>query len=264
LADEPMIRLASVEKRFPGQSGPAVAGVDLDIADRSFLAVVGGSGSGKTTLLKCINRLVEPDAGEVRIEGRRVDAEPAWALRRGVGYVFQHLGLFPHLSVAENVGVVPALLGWPRAEIAARVAELLDLEALPRSYAQRAPDALSGGERQRVAIARALAARPRIVLMDEPFGALDPLTRDALGRGYRDLHDRLGLTTVMITHDVQEAVLLADRITVMRAGRIVADGTPHALLAGHPDPDVAAMMATPKLQAVRVQALLAGEGAGRG
>src|SRR6202035_2396835 len=148
------------------------------------------------------------------------------------------------------------LLGWGREEIAARIAELLDLVGLPQSYAPRFPDALSGGEAQRVSVARAIAARPRIVLMDEPLGALDPVTRDALGSAYRGLHERLGLTTVMVTHDVQEAVLLADRIVVMSAGRILAQGTPAALMSDEADPAVAALMAMPKRQAERIASIL--------
>jgi osmoprotectant transport system ATP-binding protein len=256
----PLIALDRVVKRFPGADAPAVDQVGFTVPARALVALVGGSGSGKTTTLKCINRLVEPDAGEIRIEGRPVaETDPA-SLRRGIGYVFQNVGLFPHLTVAENVGVVPRLLGWRDADIAARVRELLDLVSLPRAFGDRFPDALSGGQRQRVGVARALAARPRIVLMDEPFGALDPVIRDELGQAYRALHDRLGLTTVMVTHDVQEAVLMADRIVVMGHGRVLADDTPRALLAGHPDPDVAALMAAPRRQAERVQALLGGEG----
>jgi osmoprotectant transport system ATP-binding protein len=258
LPTPPVISLERVGKTYPGTAAPAVSDVSLAIGEKSFVALVGGSGSGKTTLLKCINRLVEPDAGTVRIDGRRNDEASPWALRRGIGYAFQNVGLFPHLTVAENIAVTPKLLGWPPDEIAARVDELLDLVSLPRAYATRRPAELSGGERQRVGVARAIAARPRIVLMDEPFGALDPVARDALGVAYRALHDSLGLTTLMVTHDVQEAVLLADRIVVMREGRIVADDTPAALLAGHADPDVARMMATPRRQAERVQALLEG------
>jgi osmoprotectant transport system ATP-binding protein len=258
LPNPPLISLDRVVKRFPGNEAAAVCEVSFDAPAGALVALVGGSGSGKTTTLKCINRLIEPDAGEIRIEGRRNDAVDAVTLRRGIGYVFQNIGLFPHMTVAENIAVTPRLLGWTPAEIQARVSELLDLVALPSAYAGRSPDALSGGQRQRVGVARALAARPRIVLMDEPFGALDPLTREDLGQAYRALHERLGLTTVMVTHDVQEALLLADRIVVMRAGRVAADDTPRALLAGHPDPDVAALMAAPRRQAERVQALLGG------
>ena len=256
MAEPPHIALEGVGKTFGGGAAPAVADVSFQVARGQFLALVGGSGSGKTTTLKCINRLVAPDVGVVRIGGAPNDAVDGPTLRRGIGYVFQNLGLFPHLSVAENIAVAPTLLGWSRAEIAARVAELLDLVALPPEFGARAPSALSGGQKQRVAVARALAARPAVMLMDEPFGALDPLTRESLSQAYRELHDRLGLTTVMVTHDVQEAVLLADRIVVMRAGRVVADDRPGSLLAGHPDPEVAALMASPRRQAERVQALL--------
>src|SRR6185437_4868037 len=209
----------------------ALAGVSLSVAPGEFTALVGGSGSGKTTLLKTINRLVTPDAGSVRVLGQDVTASPAHLLRRKVGYVFQEVGLFPHLTVAENIAITPRLLGWDRKRIDARVANLLGLVDLPLEIGGRPPAALSGGQRQRVGVARALAAEPKLMLMDEPFGALDPLTRDALGADYRALHDQLGLTTVMVTHDMAEAVLLADRIVVLRDGRIVADGEPAELLA---------------------------------
>jgi osmoprotectant transport system ATP-binding protein len=254
MTEAPLIELDRVGKSYAGH-GAAVAEVSLAVPAAAFVALVGGSGAGKTTLLKTINRLVELDAGEVRIAGETVGEINPAALRRRIGYVFQGIGLFPHMTVAENVGITPRLLGWPKAEIAARVRELLDLVELPQGFAGRFPAALSGGQAQRVGVARALAARPRIVLMDEPFGALDPVTRDSLGSAYRALHGRLGLTTLMVTHDVQEAVLLADRIIVMKAGRVIADGTPRALAASD-DPDVAALMATPRLQADRVRALL--------
>jgi osmoprotectant transport system ATP-binding protein len=170
--------------------------------------------------------------------------------------VFQGIGLFPHLNVAENIGITPRLLGWAEADIRARVAELIDLVSLPRSYLKRMPSELSGGQKQRVGVARSLAARPSIMLMDEPFGALDPITRDTLGREYRHLHEQMGLTTVMVTHDVMEAVLLSDRIIVVRQGRIVADGPPHELLLRHPDAGVHALMDMPRRQAERVRALM--------
>jgi len=207
-------------------------------------------------LLKTINRLVKPDAGVVRIGGEDVTHGDAPTLRRRIGYVFQGVGLFPHLTVAENIAVVPRLLDWSKDDIAERVETLLSLVDLPTDYSSRYPDALSGGQRQRVGVARALAARPQLMLMDEPFGALDPLTRDALGQAYRALHTELGLTTIMVTHDVQEALLLADRIVVMRKGRIIADDTPEVLIRGHSDPDVEALIATPRRQAERVRALL--------
>jgi osmoprotectant transport system ATP-binding protein len=252
---EPLIAIDKVSKSFGG--GVALRDVSIDIPAGVFVAMVGASGSGKTTTLKTINRLVDPDAGEVRLDGRSVRDQPGPQLRRGIGYVFQGGGLFPHMTVGENIAVTPRLLGWSEADIAARVSELLDLVTLPQTFAGRRPSALSGGQQQRVGVARALAARPRIVLMDEPFGALDPIIRIELGDAYRALHDRLGLTTVMVTHDVQEAVLLADRIVVMKDGRVLADDTPRRLLVGAADPDVAALMASPRRQAQRVAALTA-------
>jgi osmoprotectant transport system ATP-binding protein len=251
-----MIEIDKVSKSFDGGRTLAVRDASIALDAGAFVAVVGTSGSGKTTTLKFINRLVEPDGGEVRIEGVRVGTIDPPTLRRKIGYVFQGIGLFPHMRVGENIGITPQLLGWGRPEIAARIEELLDLVGLPQSYAVRFPDALSGGEAQRVSVARAIAARPRIVLMDEPFGALDPVTRDALGAAYRRLHERLGLTTVMVTHDVQEAVLLADRIVVMSAGRVLAQGTPAALMSHAADPDVAALMAMPKRQAERIASIM--------
>jgi osmoprotectant transport system ATP-binding protein len=251
-----MISLRQVSKSFDGGRTFAVREVTLDIAERVFVAIVGDSGSGKTTLLKMINRLVDADGGCVLVAGKPVGADAPYSLRRRIGYVFQGIGLFPHLNVAENIGITPRLLGWTDADIRARVEELIDLVSLPRSYLGRMPSELSGGQQQRVGVARSLAARPSIMLMDEPFGALDPITRDTLGAEYRHLHEQMGLTTVMVTHDVMEAVLLSDRIIVMRQGAIVADGHPHELLLTHPDPGVHALMDMPRRQAERVRALM--------
>jgi osmoprotectant transport system ATP-binding protein len=248
------IELAGLVKRY--RDAVAVDGVSLAIAEGQFVALVGASGSGKTTLLKTINRLVEPDAGRVDVAGDDVSALDAPILRRRIGYVFQGIGLFPHLTVAENIAVVPSLLGWSKPEIAARVTELLALVDLPAALATRRPAELSGGQQQRVGVARALAARPGVMLMDEPFGALDPVTRDTLGAAYRGLHDRLGLTTVMVTHDMQEALLLADRIVVMKAGRVIADASPGELMAGNPDPEVERLISTPRRQAERLRVLM--------
>jgi len=248
------IELSGIEKRYGAQV--ALAGVSLSVRPGEFTALVGGSGSGKTTLLKTINRLIAPDAGEVRIAGERADAEPPHILRRKIGYVFQEIGLFPHLNVAENIAVTPKLLGWDAARIAERVRTLLELVALPVEVGSRAPSELSGGQRQRVGVARALAAEPAIMLMDEPFGALDPLTRDQLGSDYRALHERLSLTTLMVTHDMAEAVLLADRIVVLSKGRILADGAPGDLRATATDPEVRALLEAPRRQADRLRAKL--------
>ncbi|HVV94685.1 MAG TPA: ATP-binding cassette domain-containing protein [Hyphomicrobiales bacterium] len=256
MAQPPLIEVDAVGKSFP-RGGAALRDVSLAIGEGEFVALVGTSGAGKTTLLKTINRLVEPDRGRVVVGGEDVARLDPAVLRRRIGYVFQGIGLFPHMTVGENIGVTPRLLGWPKARIAQRVAELLALVDLPADHAGRLPDALSGGQRQRVGVARALAAGPKIMLMDEPFGALDPVTRDSLGTAYRTLHERLGLTTLMVTHDVQEAVLLAGRIVVLAGGRLIADGTPQALLADSRNPAVAALMAMPRRQAERVQALLA-------
>jgi osmoprotectant transport system ATP-binding protein len=234
----------------------AVRRLDLAVPIGQFVAVVGDSGSGKTTTLKMINRLLEPSSGEVRVGGEPTRKQSPHLLRRRIGYVFQRIGLFPHLSVAENIGISPQLLGWPARQIADRVVELLELVNLPGEFASRYPAALSGGQRQRVGVARALAAKPAIMLMDEPFGALDPLTRDALGTEYRRLHDTMALTTLMVTHDVLEAVLLADRIVVMRGGTIVADGTPRDLMNDHHDDAVRTLMDMPRRQALRVAAML--------
>jgi osmoprotectant transport system ATP-binding protein len=251
----PVISLDNVSKRY-GSAAPVLDGVSLDVRENEFLAIVGSSGSGKTTLLRLVNRLIDPSAGAVRVEGEDVQSVDAVSLRRRIGYVFQGVGLFPHMTVAENIAITPRLLGWEEARMAARVDELIDLVRLDRArHRGRFPAQLSGGEGQRVGVARALAAKPRIMLMDEPFGALDPLTRGALGEDYRRLHEALGLTTVMITHDMLEALLLADRIAVIRHGRIVADGAPQELMTGDRDDYVRELMATPRRQAERLRAL---------
>ncbi len=257
----PLIAYAHVGKSFDGGRVVAVDDVSLEVAEGEFLAVVGGSGSGKTTLLRLANRLIEADRGRIAVEGEDVGRIDPILLRRRIGYVFQSGGLFPHLTVAANIGITPKLLGWPQAEISARVDELLDLVRLERAqYRDRLPHELSGGQRQRVGVARALAARPRIVLMDEPFGALDPLTRDALGDDYRALHRKLGLTTVMITHDMTEAILLADRVAVMGGGKLLAQGTPAELSDSH-DAYVGELLRTPRRQAERLGTLLPPDGA---
>ena len=231
----------------------AVERVDLDIAPRSFVALVGASGSGKSTLLKTVNRLVEPTHGRVLLASEDVAGLPAPALRRRIGYVFQSIGLFPHMDVARNIGIGPRLAGEPLGE--ARIAELLEMVELDASYATRMPSELSGGQRQRIGVARALAGSPELLLMDEPFGALDPVTRDALGERVRGLHGELGLTTVLVTHDMAEALLLADRVLVMDAGRIVADETPRALLDGAGGAIAQQLVSVPRHQADRLAEL---------
>ena len=252
----PLIAFSHVAKSFDGGHVKAVDDLSLDVAAGEFLAIVGGSGSGKTTLLRLANRLINPDAGTITVAGEDIAGVDPIGLRRRIGYVFQSGGLFPHMSIAGNIGITPRLLGTPKSEIAARVDELLDLVQLDRAqYRDRFPHELSGGQRQRVGVARALAAKPHIVLMDEPFGALDPMTRDVLGNDYRALHAGLGLTTVMITHDMTEALLLADRVAVMREGRLLALGTP-AELSRCDDPYVGELLGTPRRQAERLRATL--------
>ncbi len=255
MTSTPLIAYDHVGKSFDGGRVNALDDVSLAVAEGEFLAIVGGSGSGKTTLLRLTNALIAPDSGVIRIDGDDIAQTDPIALRRRIGYIFQAGALFPHLSVADNIGITPKLLGTAKPDIAARVDELLDLVQLDRDMRNRRPHELSGGQRQRVSVARALAASPKIVLMDEPFGALDPLTRDALGDDFRALHTKLGLTTIMITHDITEALLLADRIAVMRAGRLLADGTP-AELATSSDAYVGELMRTPRRQAERLNALL--------
>jgi osmoprotectant transport system ATP-binding protein len=250
-----IISFEDVSKSYGGAT-PVLDHVSLEVQAGQFLAIVGPSGSGKTTLLRLVNRLIDPTSGVVRVSGDEVQSVDAVTLRRRIGYVFQGVGLFPHMTVAENIAITPKLLGWDDVRMAARVDKLLELVRLDRAkHRDRFPAQLSGGERQRVGVARALAAEPKIMLMDEPFGALDPLTRDALGDDVRRLHDELGLTTVMITHDMLEALLLADRIAVIRGGRIVADGAPQALMGGEQDAYVRELMATPRRQAERLREL---------
>ena len=204
--------------------------VSFSVGSGETLALVGRSGAGKSTVLKLINRMLEPHEGVVRVDGRDTREWQPAALRRNTGYVLQDVGLFPHMTVARNVGLVPTLAEWPAERIASRTDELLELVGLPpREYASRWPDQLSGGQRQRVGVARALAADPPIVLMDEPFGALDPVTRAELQAEFRRIQGRVRKTIVLVTHDIREAFLLADRVGVMEAGELVASAPPDLL-----------------------------------
>ena len=229
--------------------------ISLSIARGAFVALVGQSGAGKTTLLKAINRLIEIDNGAITIDGETITGLPLPTLRRRIGYIFQGIGLFPHMSVADNIWLGPRLQGAANAGRAERIAELLSLVSLPDDLADRYPAELSGGQAQRVGFARALAAGPSIMLMDEPFGALDPVTRCEIGGAYRALHDRMGLTSVFVTHDLSEALLLADRIIVLGGGGILADLSPRELLQYHGDDSVRAMIAVVRDQADRLEAL---------
>jgi osmoprotectant transport system ATP-binding protein len=255
-----MIALVGVSKRYDPRKPPVVDDISLRVEAGEMLVLLGGSGSGKTTTLKMINRLIEPTAGKVFIGGQETSRLDPVILRRRIGYVFQGIGLFPHLSVAENIAIVPRLLGWKKTAIDDRVRELLDLVQLTpaEDYLARMPASLSGGQQQRVGFARALAARPQVMLLDEPFGALDPLTRDELRGEFLKLRKDLGLTAVLVTHDMTEALLSADRIAVMNAGKLVRVGTPRQLIADPVEPFVKELLDTPDRQRRQLEALWAG------
>jgi len=231
-----VVALERVTKRYgPPGTPPAVDELSLTIAAGEICVLVGPSGCGKTTTMKMVNRLIEPTAGTITIDGEDVMRLPAVELRRRIGYVIQQVGLFPHLTVADNVGVVPRLLRWTPARIRERTEELLDLVGLDAAaFGPRFPVALSGGERQRVGVARALAADPPLMLMDEPFGAVDPIRRERLQNEFLRLQDKVGKTVIFVTHDVDEAIKMADRIAILQRGGILAQyDTPDAILA-HP------------------------------
>ncbi len=251
-----MIELEQVTRRYGG--AVAVDCVSLRVEPGELLVLLGGSGSGKTTTLKMVNRLIEPTAGRILVAGEDVGLAKPHELRRRIGYVFQRLGLFPHMSVAENVGVTPSLLGWDAARIRARVDALLELVELdPAEVRDRLPDALSGGQAQRVAVARALAAEPPVLLLDEPFGALDPITRERVQASFVRVRKKLGLTSIFVTHDMAEALLLGDRIAVMRGGRLLQVATGRELCEAPADPYVAELVGAPLRQARAIEALLA-------
>jgi osmoprotectant transport system ATP-binding protein len=223
-----------VSKRYTGREAYALQELSLEIPAGAFCVLVGPSGGGKTTALKMVNRLVSFDEGDIRIDGRSIRDLPVVELRRGIGYVIQQIGLFPHMTIGDNVATVPRLLGWPKAKTRERVAELLELVGLEAADAKRYPAQLSGGQRQRVGLARALAADPPVLLMDEPFGALDPITRHRLQQEVRSLHARVAKTVIFVTHDIDEAIMMGDRIAILRQGGVLVQyDTPDAILA-HP------------------------------
>ena len=251
-----MISLQNVSKTYPGGVG-AIERLSLEIEAGETLVLLGASGCGKTTTLKLINRLVEPTSGTVLIEGRDVTSLDPVVLRRQIGYVFQGIGLFPHWTVAENVAAIPKLLGWSDARIQDRVDTLLnDVGLPPDAYRARRPAELSGGQQQRVGVARALAAETRILLMDEPFGAVDPITRDGLQEQIKKIQKQLDLTIILVTHDVSEALLLADRLAIMDSGRILQVGSAHELSTQPADPQVASLLAMPRRQSKRLQSII--------
>jgi len=230
-ASDAAIRLDDLSKVFAGSSEPAVQHLSLDIPRGSLAVLVGPSGCGKTTTLKMINRLIEPTSGRIEVQGRDIRSQPAHVLRRGIGYVIQQTGLFPHRTVAENIGTVPRLLGWDKRKIADRVAELVDVVGLDPEMLRRYPAALSGGQQQRVGVARALAADPPVLLMDEPYSAVDPIVRARLQDELLALQHRLQKTIVLVTHDIDEAIKLGDRIAILNVGGILEQyGRPADLL----------------------------------
>jgi osmoprotectant transport system ATP-binding protein len=234
------IELEKLSKIYPGVAAPAVEDVTMTIPAGEMVVLVGPSGCGKTTTMKMVNRLIEPSGGVIRLGGEDVTRADPVQLRRRIGYVIQSIGLFPHMTIAENVGQVPIMLGWPRARISDRVGEMLDLVGLePGVFAKRYPRQLSGGQQQRVGVARALAADPPVLLMDEPFGATDPITRERLQLEFRSLQQRLRKTVIFVTHDFEEALMLGDRVAVLAdRSRIVQYDTPRRLVGSPADEHV--------------------------
>ncbi|WP_339334338.1 ATP-binding cassette domain-containing protein [uncultured Maricaulis sp.] len=243
-----VLDVRNVAKTYAGGI-EAVRGVSLSVTRGKLLALAGTSGCGKTSLLKMINRLEETSGGSIVFGGQDIAALDPVVLRRRIGWVMQGDGLFPHLSVRQNVGLIPRLSGQDGARIELRVREMLDLVRLdPREFGDRMPGELSGGQRQRVGFARALAGEPELVLMDEPFSALDPITRDGLQQDFKSLQADLGFAAVMVTHDMAEALIMADEVAVMRAGQIVQQGTPHTLMTAPADDYVSGLLETPRRQ----------------
>lgn len=243
MAEDSMIRLEDVTKTFPGNARPAVSSLSLDVGHGEFVTLVGPSGCGKTTTLKMINRIIEPTSGKIFIDGRDALATPAHELRRSIGYVIQQIGLFPHRTIAQNIGTVPTLLGWEQPRIDERVAGLVETVGLEPEMLARYPAELSGGQQQRVGVARALAADPPVLLMDEPFGAVDPIVRKHLQQEFHELQERLGKTVVFVTHDVDEAIFLGNRMAILNIGGIVEQyDRPETILANPANEFVASFL----------------------
>ena len=234
------IEFREVTKRYPGQDQPAILDLSLTVPAGSICCLVGPSGGGKTTAMKMVNRLIEITSGDILIGDKSVRKTNVTALRRDIGYVIQQVGLFPHMTVGGNIGVVPTLLGWPKERIRNRAEELLDLVRLDRALAKRYPGQLSGGQQQRIGLARALAVDPPVMLMDEPFGALDPITRSAVQDEFLRLQSQIRKTVIFVTHDIDEAIKMGDRVAVLREGGVLAQyGTAEQLLASPADDYVA-------------------------
>jgi osmoprotectant transport system ATP-binding protein len=234
------IAFQHVSKRYPGREQAAVTDLDFEVPSGEICVLIGPSGCGKTTALKMVNRLIAMSDGDITIDGKSVSGIETAQLRRGIGYVFQQIGLFPHLTIEDNIGTVPRLLGWPKARIRERALELLQLVGLgAEDNLRRYPGEFSGGQQQRIGVARAMAVDPPIMLMDEPFGAIDPITRDRLQDDFLRLHREVRKTIIFVTHDIDEAIKMGDRIAIMRDGRLVQIDTPDNLLAAPADEFVA-------------------------
>ena len=230
-APEIMIRLENLTKVFPGQTQPAVEDLSLEIPEGEIVVLVGPSGCGKTTTMKMINRIIEPTSGRIFLQGDDVTKVNGDKLRRRIGYVIQQIGLFPHMTIAENIATVPKMLGWDKKRISDRVDELLETVSMDVSYRERYPKELSGGQRQRIGVARAMAADPPVLLMDEPFGAIDPITRERLQNEFLRLQAEIKKTIVFVTHDIDEAIKMGDRIAILRTqSRIAQYDTPERIL----------------------------------
>lgn len=243
------IEFRQVSKKFKGAGKPAVSDVSLTIREGEFITILGSSGCGKTTLLKMVNRLYEPDSGEILLFGKPIAKENPMELRRKIGYVIQQVGLFPHMTVAENVSIVPKMLKWEQVKIKARVEALLTMAGLdPEQYGKRYPRQLSGGQQQRVGLARALAADPKILLLDEPFGALDAITRTVLQDELLKVHQEMPKTFLFVTHDINEALKLGNRILVMNEGKVCQFGTPREIVQHPEDPFVETLIRSAREQ----------------
>ena len=225
------IEFRAVTKRYPGRSAAAVSELTLSVPAGDICVLIGPSGSGKTTAMKMVNRLIDITEGDITVGGQSVRSLDLTELRRGIGYVFQQIGLFPHMNVEDNIGTVPRLLGWPKQRIRDRVGELLELVGLEQSDAKRYPGQFSGGQRQRIGVARAMAADQPIMLMDEPFGAVDPIARDRLQNDFLRLHAEIRKTVIFVTHDIDEAIKMGHRVAILRDGELVQYGTPDEILA---------------------------------
>lgn len=260
-----MIELSHIKKSFDDGLSFAVQDTSFSVAKGELLGLIGESGSGKTTTLKMINRLEEPSSGFISVNGENVLQQDPQVLRRNIGYVFQGIGLFPHHTVAQNVAAVPQLLNWEKQLITNRCEETLNMVGLPfEEFGHRMPEELSGGQQQRVGVARALAAKPEVILMDEPFGALDPINRAVLQEEFKRIQVELDLTVIMVTHDMTEALLMADRIAVMKEGVVLQIDSPSVLLGNPKHEYVKELVETPKRRADRLEQLMRPNQSGAG